>query len=576
MRRALVILSGGQDSTTALFVAKRDCDEVHALTFHYGQRHQREIESAKKVAEMAQVASHEVLDLRGGGSEIRRGADWTSIGAVLLGNSPLTNDTAVPHYTGVDQLAKAGEPEPTFVPGRNILFLALAANRAAVLRAQSIYLGVCEADYGGYPDCRLSFIDAMAAAIGLGISGDRFAFQVFTPLMTLTKAESVRVADTLPGCMDALAYSHTCLTEGTMVWALRGQTPIEQLTVGQYVWGWDEGNSCWWPTQVEAVYDQGVKSVFRVTLKDRIGRLTSFDATADHRLMRRTGGYVRVDELEVGTRLKAASVSPQSGGYYTIKPHNDWREPNTYMHRYVAQCLGFADEVIHHKDNDGTNNDPSNLTDMTLSDHSKLHYPAEAINGPEALTRREETCRRFGLRSFAARQSAKNLSPETARNRMTKAWRTRRRQAVQENHVVISIKPVGETRTWDITTGTRNFALGAGIFVHNCYDGMYPPNPFNHASLLRAKGFAEAGKADPLIVRAKAEGLLPIDYPTSGLVEGTEYNDPAVYAAKRVPSYNETSEPSQPPTEDEAPDSTASRSSGKRSKRVPPPTATEE
>lgn len=193
MSRALVILSGGQDSTTSLFWALQAYKEVHAITFDYNQRHSAEIEAAKKIAGMAKVLSHEVIVL----------------GPVLKGSSPLVNkEQEVEHYDTVADLP--GGVEPTFVPARNILFLAVAANRAAVLGCNHIVMGVCEADFGGYYDCRDKFIQRMADAISEGLDGKKLSREIVTPLMWLKKAETVKMAQELPGCMEALAYSHTC------------------------------------------------------------------------------------------------------------------------------------------------------------------------------------------------------------------------------------------------------------------------------------------------------------------------------------------------------------------------------
>jgi 7-cyano-7-deazaguanine synthase len=189
---AVLLLSGGQDSTTCLFWAKQFFTDVHALTINYGQRHRIEIEAANKVAQLAEVSSHEVVD----------------VGAILASSSPLVSGAPVGHYSG--PAALPGGVEPTFVPGRNALFLVLLANRAAKLGAQDLVIGVCQEDFGGYHDCRLTFITAMERALGLGIQGDKEAFLIHTPLMHLTKSQSVELAGALPGCMSALAHSHTC------------------------------------------------------------------------------------------------------------------------------------------------------------------------------------------------------------------------------------------------------------------------------------------------------------------------------------------------------------------------------
>jgi 7-cyano-7-deazaguanine synthase len=188
---AVVLLSGGQDSTTCLFWAKKKFKKVHALSIAYGQRHAVEIDAAGNVAAMAQV-TYEHIDLN----------------KVLTGTSPLISDNPVGQYENAESLP--GGIEPTFVPARNILFLTIAANRAASIGALNLVTGVCEEDFGGYPDCRREFIDAMEEALSLGITGNSGHFKVHTPLMNLSKAESVKMALNLDGCMEAMAYSHTC------------------------------------------------------------------------------------------------------------------------------------------------------------------------------------------------------------------------------------------------------------------------------------------------------------------------------------------------------------------------------
>jgi 7-cyano-7-deazaguanine synthase len=189
MRKALVILSGGQDSTTCLFWAKREYDEVHALTFAYNQRHAIEIESARKIATIA-GARHEIMQL----------------GAIFAGLSPLTNPSeTVAQYNSAAALP--GGLEATFVPGRNILFLAIAANRAYVLDCDDLIIGVSQEDFGGYPDCRQEFIRQMESALKSGL--DR-QITIRTPLMHLSKKETVQLAQSLPVCLEALAHSTTC------------------------------------------------------------------------------------------------------------------------------------------------------------------------------------------------------------------------------------------------------------------------------------------------------------------------------------------------------------------------------
>ncbi len=166
---------------------------IHAVTFDYGQKHKIEIESSRKVAEMAGVTSHEIIN----------------IGPILIGSSPLVNSNfSVGRYASVDNLPKG--VEPTFVPGRNALFLTIAANRASALGTDDIVTGVCEADFAGYFDCRQVFITKFAEALSEGLFGVPDRLTIHTPLMSLTKMHSVLLASGLEGCMEALAYSHTC------------------------------------------------------------------------------------------------------------------------------------------------------------------------------------------------------------------------------------------------------------------------------------------------------------------------------------------------------------------------------
>lgn len=198
MNKALVVLSGGQDSTTCLFWAKRMYKEIHAVTFDYGQRHAIEIEAAKKVAEMAGVLSHEIVEVPG----------------ILKSTSPLTSSNELERYQDAQQMEEVigNRVELTFVPARNTLFFTLALNRAVALGCQSIITGICEEDNANYPDCTEDFRYAIENAfnVSLGVSRDSpHRLRIIAPLMYLSKAQTVEMARKLDGCWDALAYSHT-------------------------------------------------------------------------------------------------------------------------------------------------------------------------------------------------------------------------------------------------------------------------------------------------------------------------------------------------------------------------------
>ena len=184
--KCLVLLSGGQDSTTCLFWAKTNFEEVSALNIGYGQRHAIEMQAAKRIAELAGVRYEEI------NTGLFR----------LIGNSALLEkgDISASHKSASDLPA-------SFVPGRNIILLTIAAMYAYKNNILDIVTGVCETDFSGYPDCRERTINSLQSALSLGMD---VSFKIHTPLMHLDKMRTVVLAQALPGCMKALAYSHTC------------------------------------------------------------------------------------------------------------------------------------------------------------------------------------------------------------------------------------------------------------------------------------------------------------------------------------------------------------------------------
>ena len=174
--RAVVLLSGGLDSTTTLAIARAEGYTCHALSFDYGQRHARELESARRVAQALEAADHRVLRL-----DLR-----------AIGGSALTDDIAVPK--GRSEAAIAEGIPITYVPARNTIFLAHALGWAEVLGAQDLFIGVNALDYSGYPDCRPEFIEAFERLANLatkaGVEGTS-RFRVHTPLIALSKAQIV-------------------------------------------------------------------------------------------------------------------------------------------------------------------------------------------------------------------------------------------------------------------------------------------------------------------------------------------------------------------------------------------------
>lgn len=194
-KKALVVFSGGQDSTTCLYWARHYGYDVHTLTIHYGQLHACEIEAARIICDRAGVEESKRFSI-------------TLPEGVLASTSPLVSGEQLEMYKDYTALPNTGV-EKTFVPNRNQLFLTLAANRAVAIGAETIITGVCEEDFGGYPDCRRVFIDAIETACNLSNEGVGAPINIWTPLMQSSKAATVRMAWDIPECYAALAWSHT-------------------------------------------------------------------------------------------------------------------------------------------------------------------------------------------------------------------------------------------------------------------------------------------------------------------------------------------------------------------------------
>ncbi len=178
---ALVVLSGGQDSTTCLFWAKKNFKKVYALSFVYGQKHQQEVELARQIAHDAEV-DFQAMDV-------------SFIGT--LGKNSLTDTTMVMD----EEKPEEGCPN-TFVPGRNLFFLSIAAVYARERGIRHLVTGVSQTDFSGYPDCRDNFVKSLNVTLNLAMEAN---FVIHTPLMWLDKCETWALADNL-GVFDLIRY----------------------------------------------------------------------------------------------------------------------------------------------------------------------------------------------------------------------------------------------------------------------------------------------------------------------------------------------------------------------------------
>lgn len=176
MKKAVILLSGGLDSTTCMAVAKSEGYELYPISFNYGQKHDRELELAKEIAKLYHSKEHRIIEMQN------------------VGGSALTDsDIEVPEY------CEDGEMPVTYVPARNLLFLSYALGFAEVIDADAIFIGVSSVDYSGYPDCRPEFIGAFQNLIDVGtvsgISGR--PIRVETPLIDLSKADTILLGNRL-------------------------------------------------------------------------------------------------------------------------------------------------------------------------------------------------------------------------------------------------------------------------------------------------------------------------------------------------------------------------------------------
>lgn len=212
-RNAVVLLSGGLDSTTVLAIAQDEGFDVHALSFGYGQRHSIELDSAREIAARAGLKRHEVVDI-----DLR-----------AFGGSALTSDIEVPKARSLDDMAS--DIPVTYVPARNTVFLSFALAFAEVISADDLFIGVNALDYSGYPDCRPEYIEAFRTMANLatkrGVEGHEL--RIHTPLIDLTKAEIIARGTALGvdysltrSCYDPTPAGESCGSCDSCLLRLRG------------------------------------------------------------------------------------------------------------------------------------------------------------------------------------------------------------------------------------------------------------------------------------------------------------------------------------------------------------------
>jgi len=219
--KALVVFSGGQDSTTILGHAMHLGFEVEAIGFNYGQKHAVELQQAQKIADKLNV-NYRIVEMQEFGNLV---AGSTALVGNGLGLN--VNDASPMKHMST-------EVHASFVPNRNAMMLTMAHGYAQIIGADTLWTGVCQTDYSGYPDCRKVFIDALETALNVGYETN---IQIITPLMFATKAQTFKMAEDAGVLESVLEDSHTCYNGVRNVVINGGKHEVANWETGRYQWG---------------------------------------------------------------------------------------------------------------------------------------------------------------------------------------------------------------------------------------------------------------------------------------------------------------------------------------------------
>jgi queuosine biosynthesis protein QueC len=467
MTKALVILSGGQDSTTCLFWAKHNFTEVHAITFDYGQRHHIEIDAARKVAEMAGVASHEVVEVPN----------------CLTGKSFLTDLTApVERFESLEHMEhhnafKENKLDSSFVPMRNVLFLTIAANRAAVLGCLTLVTGVTAADFaeyggfswewlGGFVDAKGHFSESNGSSRTL-----RLAISQNDPELL------VRLGKWVQGQLPKANYSVSGDSLYFGVRALREMAPF--LTPHLHS-----------PHRRKQAAEkgEGLSLAAEAPLTDAY--VTGF--------WEGDGSY-----YAAWTKTRASKKSGKDGrtrmAYFSFfqKDPAVLEKIKDYLGRGYLGQRHTQNEIYYLQVGDGPRK-------ATL--HRRMLPHLNVLGSFEKLTKWRHAVE---LTAGGFNPPYPDCTPDfvrAAQETINEALRSPEQEKIQIATPVMFLTKAQSVHLAKALPGCWE----AMAYSHTSYDGKYPPTDMNHANVLRAHGFEKAGLPDPLVLRAVREGLMEL------------------------------------------------------------------
>lgn len=443
MKKALVVLSGGQDSTTCLAWAKKNYDEVHAVTIDYGQRHAIEIEAARRVAEIIGVASHEVISIPG----------------ILTGRSFLTDkDAAVEEFPDFDAMEhhnafKENKLDSSFVPMRNALFLNIAANRAYVLGAEAIITGVTAADFAEYAEFSWAWLGGYVEARAKSCkteNGPRITIPNSDP--EFLRRLSTWLQREVPGIKISQVPS-----------GIEFDVALLANQILPYMYG-RSADAVQNPNQMTSKYIAG--------FWEGCGEVY--------------GGF--------GPLLQDLSNAPKMALLFY---HTNQRLLNRILATMAGKGMVFR------------SSEPS-LHKLVLPMSDEM-YPLFRSNLCCLSSFEKMTEARHGIGALAGgfNPPYPDCSPDfifKLNQQLVEALRIPDEDAPQ---VIAPL--MFKSKAQSVLMAARlPRCMEALAYSHTSYDGKYPPTGRNHANLLRAKGFEDAGVPDPLVIRAWQEDLMEL------------------------------------------------------------------